>query len=82
MYSMLFGAASLIITNAYGFLLSVIIQPVSPALLVTSLILISLVTYIELNKKRVLLTTCVKESFLLFGMVIVCQVYFTIMAFT
>ena len=82
MHSMSFGAISLAIINAYGFLLSIIIQPVSSALLVTSLLVIALVTYIEFNKRRVLLTTCLKESYLMFASAILFQVYYTIMAFS
>ena len=82
MYSMSFGAISLGFINIYGFLLSTIIQPVSSALLITSLLVIVLVSYIELNKRRVLLTTCVKESFLMFGLVILFQLYYIIIALT
>ena len=82
MHRMAFGAISLGIINTYGFLLSTLILPVSSALLVTSLLVIALVTYIELNKRRVLLTTCVKESYLMFGSLILSQVYYTIMAFS
>ena len=81
-YSMLVGAVLLATVNVYGFLISVIIQPVTSAVLITSIIVALTVTYIELNKKRVLLRTCIKESFGMFAIIILLQLYYTIMAFT
>ena len=81
-YTMLVGAILLIAINTYGLLISMIVQPVTPAILITSLLVIILSSYIEMNKKRVLLRTRVKESFLMFGLLILFQVYFVILSFT
>ena len=59
-YTMFGGAALLTIVNFYGLLASLIVQPVTPAVIVSSLVVIILTLYVELNKKRVLLRTCIK----------------------
>lgn len=79
---MLVGAILLVTVNFYGFLISVIIQPITPAVTITSIIGTLTIAYIELNKKRVLLRTCIKESFIMFAAIILWQLYYTIMAFT
>ena len=81
-YTMFVAAVLLSTVNIYGLLASLIVQPVTPAVIVSSLLVITLILYVELNKKRVLLRTCVKESFFMFASIILGQLYFTIMAFT
>ena len=53
-YSMLVGAMLLICCNFYGIVVSTAISPVTSAMLATSLIVIPILAYIELNKRRIL----------------------------
>jgi hypothetical protein len=81
-YSMLIGGLLLITSSIYGIFVSTFFHPLAPAVLASSLIVVLLVTYIELNKRRVLVDGRTRESFTLFIMAICCQIYFAIMAFT
>jgi len=80
--SMLVGAIILWTANAYGIFISTFFQPVSVVLLLVSLFVILSLSYIELNKRRVLVDSCRRESFMLFIIIIIFQVYFTITSFT
>ena len=51
---MLVGAMLLICCNFYGIVVSTAISPVTSAMLATSLIVIPILAYIELNKRRIL----------------------------
>jgi len=53
-YTMLCGACALVSVNVYGFAIAFIYQPSPIAVLVISAFAASLIIYIELNKKRVL----------------------------
>jgi CHASE2 domain-containing sensor protein len=53
-YSMLAGAIGIMAVNLYGIIISTMFSPVTPAMLTTSILVILIVTYIELNKRRVL----------------------------
>lgn len=54
-YSMLLGAVFLNLLNIYGVLISSLFTPASAALLVIAIACLTLVTTIELRKRRVLL---------------------------
>lgn len=52
--SMFLGACCLTMVNLYGLIISVVIDPITPSILTTSIIIMATMAYIELNKRRVL----------------------------
>ena len=53
-HSMLAGAVCIVLASLYGIGVAAAFSPVAPAIIVTSVLNIVLVCYIEANKRRVL----------------------------
>ena len=81
-YSMLAGALLIMLTNVYGIVIATVIAPLTPAILAISSFVILVLLYIEICKKRILLDSFVRQSFVLFALIILCEIYFTVMTFT
>ena len=52
---MLVGAICIVLANLYGIIITAIFSPVSPAIITTAILTILLLSYIETNKRRVLI---------------------------
>lgn len=52
---MLAGAICIVLANLYGIIITAIISPASPAIITTAILTILLLSYIEINKRRVLI---------------------------
>ncbi len=81
-HSMLVAGTLIIAISIFGIVISTLIQPITPAMLTTSIFTLLLIVYIEICKRRILVESYVRESYLLFFLLIVTELYFTIIAFT
>lgn len=77
---MLCGGLCIIAINVYGIVIASLFRPTSYVIIITSILTIALVAYIEFNKKRILLQTKERQSFIMFALIIVCQLYYIITA--
>lgn len=71
-YSMLYGGLLIILVNIYGLCITFIFRPIAPAVLASSLIVILAILYIELNKRRVLLDCCKRQSYAMVVLIAIC----------
>lgn len=79
---MLAAAGCVVLTNLYGLVAATAIRPLTPTILTTSILTIILACYIETNKRRILIENYRRESFLLFALILLFQLYYLILALT